>query len=573
MKFVIIDSRGNFCSDVTSRLAIDDDVEITVVATLTGTDRINTITEKVDAVIIADNVIEQTDFTMPTIAPCFAYLTRQEGEQIIAQSGIPYIGNVNSAKSLIGILEAFNLNQFAQPQQVPPAYEQPSFPSQIAPNDFNLQMQQGYAQPMMQQPYPQAMQNYPQQAMMQQGYSQQEQGYQQVPMQQQTYNQPMQLYPQQPTIQQSYSQPMQNFAQPMQSVPAQFENEAYNPPNDVEPKDNEVPDIKKKGSKKKEKVKKVPEQKTFAQLTGKTKKELESAEEPIYIEDENAKTKVVTVYSAKGGVGKTTLSSEIATYLSLTCKKRGKLKVCIVDYNIDFGDVTTTLGFAPDGVNMCLWASEIYERIEKGENPDDIKYDEREIKQNFLQTRFFTDDAELYGLLAPSNHEDSMFVKEEALQVMLKNIVENGNFDFVICDTGNNTRDSSIIALDCADYVFLVVTQDITTINCNDSFLSTMRQMEFDESRVSVIINNIRSAKDTSISVHDIESFVKFPCIAHIKSTADIIKANNKSQPLVLKANHEFTKELRNIILFLINDGEIPAYEKNGFLSNLFKRK
>jgi len=571
MNFVIIDSRGNFCSDITSRLAIDDDIEITVVATLTGTDRINTVTDNVDAVIIADNVIEQADFAMPTIAPCFAYLTKQDGEQIIAQSGIPYIGNVNSAKSLINILETFNPNQFMQAQQgfvqqMQPAYTNMMMPTtmpqetqQMAPADFNPQMQQGYLQP----------------TITPQSYSQPiGQPYQTMP--QQSYPQPMQGYPQQITSQQGFPQPMQNFAQPMQPAPIQPTNDAYTPPNDVEPEENEVNDIKKsdvKKNKKKEKVKKEPEQKKFVQPTGKTKKELETAEEAIYIDDNNTKTKVVTVYSAKGGVGKTTLSSEIATYLSLTCKKRGKLKVCIVDYNIDFGDVTTTLGFAPDGVNMCLWASEIYERIENGENPDDIKYDEREIKQNFLQTRFFTDDTELYGLLAPSNHEDSMFVKEEALQVMLRNIVENGNFDFVICDTGNNTRDSSIIALDCADYVFLVVTQDITTINCNDSFLSTMRQMEFDESRVSVIINNIRSAKDTSISVHDIESFVKFPCIAHIKSTADIIKANNKSQPLVLKANHEFTKELRNIILFLINDGEIPAEEKGGFLSNLFKRK
>lgn len=571
MNFVIIDSRGNFCSDITSRLAIDDDIEITVVATLTGTDRINTVTDNVDAVIIADNVIEQADFAMPTIAPCFAYLTKQDGEQIIAQSGIPYIGNVNSAKSLINILETFNPNQFMQAQQgfvqqMQPAYTNMMMPTtmpqetqQVAPADFNPQMQQGYLQP----------------TITPQSYSQPiGQPYQTMP--QQSYPQPMQGYPQQTTSQQGFPQPMQNFAQPMQPAPVQPTNDAYTPPNDVEPEENEINDIKKsdvKKNKKKEKIKKEPEQKKNVQPTGKTKKELETTEEAIYIDDNNTKTKVVTVYSAKGGVGKTTLSSEIATYLSLTCKKRGKLKVCIVDYNIDFGDVTTTLGFAPDGVNMCLWASEIYERIENGENPDDIKYDEREIKQNFLQTRFFTDDTELYGLLAPSNHEDSMFVKEEALQVMLRNIVENGNFDFVICDTGNNTRDSSIIALDCADYVFLVVTQDITTINCNDSFLSTMRQMEFDESRVSVIINNIRSAKDTSISVHDIESFVKFPCIAHIKSTADIIKANNKSQPLVLKANHEFTKELRNIILFLINDGEIPAEEKGGFLSNLFKRK
>ena len=55
--------------------------------------------------------------------------------------------------------------------------------------------------------------------------------------------------------------------------------------------------------------------------------------------DTKKRAKIITVYSAKGGVGKTTISCELASYLALTEHGRDKFKVCIVDYNIDFGDV------------------------------------------------------------------------------------------------------------------------------------------------------------------------------------------------------------------------------------------
>ncbi|MFR3808696.1 MAG: hypothetical protein ACLTX3_07030 [Lachnospiraceae bacterium] len=44
-----------------------------------------------------------------------------------------------------------------------------------------------------------------------------------------------------------------------------------------------------------------------------------------------------------------------------------------------------------------------------------------------------------------------MDISEEELKVMMHNLIYNGGFDFVICDTGNNTRDSSYMALMEAD--------------------------------------------------------------------------------------------------------------------------
>ena len=285
--------------------------------------------------------------------------------------------------------------------------------------------------------------------------------------------------------------------------------------------------------------------------------------------DSPKKTSVVTLYSAKGGVGKTTLATEVAVCLALTSKGRSNYRVCIVDYNIDFGDVQTTLDLSPEGPTMTWWAAEIKERIDAGETPEDINFTRKEIESN-LQIMEKTD---LYALLAPLTHEDSMDIGEAELQVMLRNIIENGGFDFVVCDTGNNTRDSSVTALEAAEYVLLVVTQDITAANCNDAVLATLRKIRFDTSKIKLIINNVLPAKITGVAVKEIEDLFPHPCIARIRHDTDVIRANNHSKPIVYLPNHEVTKEIKKIISFLTGEDENGPAVKRGIFSRMFGKQ
>lgn len=553
MFYIVVDSRGNFCSDIENRLAICDDMEMEVHC-FTSMDKVVSVIgqNRVDAVFVADNVLETPDFFVPN-APMYAYSTKPEGAAIIMQKGIPSVGQVGSAKGLIDILNGFQIPQ-PVPQSVQPSgpYNVPAQAQPVAPSGYvtspNYQTANGMANTAGYTPQMPAMQGQ------QQGSAVQ---YQQPPVPgSNAYNIPPQA---QPVAASGYQPQTMNGAPytPSQQTPIQQgQTEMYGASANGANVQMTAPQQAQTGYQPQ-----IPTPFVAGNAADDT---------PIQLNDEK-RTKVAAFYSAKGGVGKTTLSSEVAAYLSLTCRKRGNLKVCIVDYNIDFGDVLTTLGFAPDGVNMCVWASEIQERIQNGESPDSIVYEASDIIGNFLQRKSFNQNSEIFALLAPPTHEDSMSLSENALDIMLKNIINCGEFDFVICDTGNNTRDSSIIALDYADYIFMILTQDVTAINCNDSFIATMRKMSFDESRVRLIINNITSAKETKISVSEIEQFVRFPCVARIKRSPDVIKANNQSVPLVFKTNHEFTKELRKIILFLIYDGEVPAETKKGFLS-VFKK-
>lgn len=115
---------------------------------------------------------------------------------------------------------------------------------------------------------------------------------------------------------------------------------------------------------------------------------------------------------------------------------------------------------------MTYWAADIQSRLDSGERPEEIQYTEAQISMYLQQN----EKDGLYALIAPLTNEDSMDVTETQIQIMLDNLIQYGGFDFVVCDTGNNTRDCSIISLEKADEVLLVVTQDVNTANCNSSF-------------------------------------------------------------------------------------------------------
>ena len=291
---------------------------------------------------------------------------------------------------------------------------------------------------------------------------------------------------------------------------------------------------------------------------------------------EKIKTTTATVYAAKGGVGKTSISAETAYCLACTNNGRRNLRVCVVDYNIDFGDIASTLELDEKGNNMVLWAAEIQEKLDAGKKPDDINFTKHEMEDYYLQR--VNNKLQLYALVAPIAHEDSMNISSDSLDVMLRNIIENGEFDFVICDTGNNTRDASVIALSRSDNILLVATQDVTTANCNSAMIRTMRQVTingkpFDQNKIKLVINNIISSREAGISVEEVEETFPYECIARIKRTPDIIKANNFGKPLVQNPKHEYSKQIFKIVRYLTS-GEIedePVQEKKSLFSFLKK--
>ncbi|MFL6155353.1 MAG: CpaE family protein, partial [Marmoricola sp.] len=120
--------------------------------------------------------------------------------------------------------------------------------------------------------------------------------------------------------------------------------------------------------------------------------------------------KVITVFSPKGGVGKTTVAVNIAIALS----NHGLSKVCLVDLDLGFGDVAITLQVIPDHT--------IAEAVESEEHLD----------FSLLQT-LLTEHESCSILAAPTHPEAKERITPALVRQVLKVLREQ--FDYVVVDT------------------------------------------------------------------------------------------------------------------------------------------
>lgn len=614
MKIILLDKRNHFRDDARTRLLVDDDRTVELVTDLGDSNNLASAISRYqpDLIVVADNVYSERSAWGNCGVPVVGYMTTRNGEDIFTRDGIPHYPQIATATHLLNLLEAgiptiANVHRVAEDTQPAPAgnpvenshsqtpatqspagfpapfgmnghndmYSTPATASQTTrgadygvkqPNQNESAPTHGGAaynnppassgagsdrpslnpmfEPMSGRPA------VPQKEMHQQRNEPATNAYQGFPQ------------PNQPVV------PPQPVAQPpVRENPAPaFAPPAYGNPTPNYTQPNYAPQ---QGAPAYPGAQVVN---TKTQLDDRRVERNTATYSASVLEDiavKNTPTKTVAVYSAKGGVGKTTITTELATILSMTSNGRGNYRVCLVDYNIDFGDILTTLNLDNRGPNLTHWASDVRRRIQGGESPEDIYYGRKEIEGRLQRVG----STSLYALVAPITHEDSMDIRSEEPGIILRNIIANGCFDFVICDTGNNTRDATVSALDAADVIFMIATQDVSAVNCDKSFLQTMHRVGFDVDKIRLVMNGIMPYKYTQVSVEEVEAMFPYPCVARFKRDPEVTRANNCSEPIVKNPNHEFTREMRKIVAYLTGKPIPQEKAKGGFFSMFNKKK
>ena len=217
--------------------------------------------------------------------------------------------------------------------------------------------------------------------------------------------------------------------------------------------------------------------------------------------------RVATVFSSKGGCGKTFLSTNLAVALS-----RGGAEVALVDLDLHFGDVAIMLHLFPSHT--------IYDAAE---NP---ALDALTLK-SFL-TRH---DSGIWTLVAPTEPTIADSINPAAIGNILKLL--RTAFDYVVIDTPPAFSEPVLAAFDESDWLVMLATLDVPSIKNLRLTLQTMELLHFPKNRIRVVVN--RADSKVGLRMPDVEKLLSSPVDATIPSSRSVPLSVNKGSPIMLE--------------------------------------
>lgn len=230
--------------------------------------------------------------------------------------------------------------------------------------------------------------------------------------------------------------------------------------------------------------------------------------------------KVITVFSTKGGVGKTTMVANLAAGLA----QGGRVSVAAVDLDLEFGVLATMMGVRPPGsiVDLC--------RLESTITPEHVG--RITAKQQASGVSVLA--ASPLPHLASEVDGDGRADRDRSYVVEVIEALR-ANHDFVVIDTSVSFREANLIAFDKADLILMVTLPEITALESTAKGLDVLlERLEYPRDKVQVVLN--RADSIIGLSHEDIANSLGVPLTYLIPSDGNAtVTAANTGTPIVLK--------------------------------------
>jgi len=241
-----------------------------------------------------------------------------------------------------------------------------------------------------------------------------------------------------------------------------------------------------------------------ARMAAELRRAATSGENP---DEPRRRATVVTVFSAKGGCGKTTVSTNLAALLATQGRR-----VCLVDLDLAFGDVSISLQLEP--------THSIADAVQMGEALD----------ADGLLGLLTPHTSGVQTLCAPIGPESKDGIKPELVSLVLELLADQ--FDVVVIDTPPAFDDTTLAAFDRTDLLLVLTTLDVPALKNLKLSMETLQLIGFPAERVRVVVN--RADAKVGLSVDDVQKTVRHPIAARIPSSRDVPAATNRGLALTV---------------------------------------
>ena len=215
--------------------------------------------------------------------------------------------------------------------------------------------------------------------------------------------------------------------------------------------------------------------------------------------------RLITVFSPKGGVGKTTIAANLAVAFTNMDKR-----VCLVDLDLGFGDIAITLQLFP--------ARTIADAVALEEGLDFT------VLEPLLtpHRRGFT------TLVAPVQPDAKDSIPPSLVNKILALL--KANFDYVVVDTSPAFDEHVLQAFDETDELLLVTTLDVPTLKNVKIASETLDLLNFPKPRRHLVLN--RADDKVGLSTEKVEVTLDMKIAQTIPTSAEVANATNAGEPI-----------------------------------------
>jgi pilus assembly protein CpaE len=230
--------------------------------------------------------------------------------------------------------------------------------------------------------------------------------------------------------------------------------------------------------------------------------------------------RIVTVFSTKGGCGKTT----VATNLAVVLHAGGERRVCLVDLDLAFGDVAISLQLNPERT--------VVDAVAMGNHMDSTG----------VSSLLTTWRPGLDCVLAPVVPGDAEKVPPGVVTELLRVLREM--FDYVVVDTPAQFSEHVLAALDASHQHILLTTPDVPALKNLRLTLDMLDLLSYDRGGRAVILN--RADSRVGLTLADVERVVKSQVSERVPSSRDVPASTNRGVPITaVQPNHPVSAALR----------------------------
>ena len=220
-------------------------------------------------------------------------------------------------------------------------------------------------------------------------------------------------------------------------------------------------------------------------------------------------SRVIVVTSGKGGVGKTTTTSNIGMSLA-----RLGHPTLLIDADVGLRNLDLLLGLE----NRIIYTGL------------DVLNETCRLKQAIIQDKR---QSKLSFLPLSSNRVETPITPDQIEKII--NLVKN-DYEYILIDSPAGIDNGFQTASDCANEAIVVVTPEVPSIRDADRVIGIL--MSKGVEKINLIINRIRPSMvrtDDMMSIEDVTNILGITLVGVIPDSEKIIIASNRGEPIVLE--------------------------------------